>query len=91
MGRLFSEDGLGLTADHGSPSEVAACLGRAYEAWRAPCEAALLPEPAAMEGFARTRVLAELSGAFAVAERHHHALRADPRHVSGVAIAERAG
>jgi hypothetical protein len=69
MGRLFREDGVGMTAHYDSPDEVAASIRAAFEAWKGQRLGTLLPAPAAVESFSRRRVLTELSGAFLTARR----------------------
>jgi hypothetical protein len=67
MGRLFSEDGVGLTAANNSPDEVAERIGLIFAAWQQRRADAFLPRPSAFESFARERALAELAAAFVVA------------------------
>jgi hypothetical protein len=70
MGRLFSEDGVGLTAAHDSPDEVAERIGSVFAAWQQRRADAFLARTSALESFARERALAELAAAFVVARRH---------------------
>jgi hypothetical protein len=69
MGRLFTEDGVGLTAHYDSPEEVADRIGAVFEAWRQHRSEAFLPSLRAIESFLPQRVLTELAGAFMVARR----------------------
>ena len=69
MGRLFNEDAVGLTAHYDSPDEVAERIRMVFDAWQERRLDRFLPRAAAVESFARRRVLAELAGAFVVARR----------------------
>jgi hypothetical protein len=71
IGRLFSDDGAGLTADFRSPEQVASCLARAFEAWEERRLDTLLPRETAVASFTRERVLAELASAFNMAQQRH--------------------
>ena len=84
MGRLFNEDGAGLTAHYDSPREVAQRIGAVFGAWlQRRCDP-FLPRPMAVESFSSRRALAELAGACLVARRaraieacHPHLARHD--------------
>ena len=80
MGRLFNEDGVGLTASYGSPEEVANRIGLVFDAWRTHGLGAFLPKPAASESFTQQRVLSELAGAFSVARRRRIVSSDDATH-----------
>ena len=67
MGRLFNDDGAGLTARHDSPEGVARRISEVFDAWRNGSVDAYLPSPAAIESFSSPRVLGELAAAFSTA------------------------
>jgi hypothetical protein len=69
MGRLFNDDGAGLTARYDSPDDVANRMSLVFEAWRTRGLDAYLPKATACESFTPRRVLSELAGAFSVARR----------------------
>jgi hypothetical protein len=80
MGRLFNEDGAGLTASYGSPEAVANRIGLVFDAWRTHGLSAFLAKPAASESFTQQRVLSELAGAFSVARRRRIVSSDDATH-----------
>lgn len=69
LGRLFNEDGAGLTAHYHSPEQVAERIGAVFDAWEQRRPDAFLPGRTAIESFTCRRVLTELAGAFVVARR----------------------
>ncbi len=78
MGRLFNEDGAGLTARYDSPDQVAERLAAIFGAWQNRRLDPFLPQRTAIESFTASRVLAELAAAF-VAARGAHAGQAEAR------------
>lgn len=79
MGRLFHDDGAGLTAGYDSPAQVADRLSATFDAWRQQKLAVLAPRRTAIESFSVDSVLAELSAAFVAARRRQQTFRADHR------------
>jgi hypothetical protein len=69
LGRFFLEDGAGLAAHYDDPGQVAAQIGKVFDAWLRRDAEAYLPERTAIESFMPSRVLGELAGAFTVARR----------------------
>jgi hypothetical protein len=67
LGRLFIQDGAGLTAHYDDPEEVAGQIRMVFEAWLHRRADAYLPKQAALESFTPGRVLRELTGALTVA------------------------
>jgi hypothetical protein len=67
LGRVFIDDGAGLTAHYDSPSEIADRMRQVFQAWQQRRLEALTPRPPALDAFRPSRVLAELAGAFVVA------------------------
>lgn len=79
MGRLFGDDGVGLTAHYDQPGQVAERLERVYEAWTRKTMSPFLPSNAAIESFTSKRVLQELAAAFVTAQQGVGATLAAPR------------
>lgn len=75
MGRLFEEDGAGLTAHYDDPAEVATRIAAVFEEWQQRRIESLLPARTATESFMPRHVLGELAGAFAVARRRVDGVR----------------
>jgi hypothetical protein len=71
LGRMFREDGTGLTAHYNSPPEVADRIAAAFTAWQQHRLEALSPSSVAVEAFSWRGVSKELAGAFTVAARRH--------------------
>jgi glycosyltransferase involved in cell wall biosynthesis len=80
MGRLFNDDGAGLTASYDSPQEVADRMQLVFDAWQRRSLETLLPKASASDSFTPDRVLSELAGAFSVARRRGIASSDDATH-----------
>jgi hypothetical protein len=81
MGRLFREDGVGLTAHYDSPTEVADCLSSVFAAWQRRSES-FLAHDSAVASFGERRVLAELAAACTVAKRAWYATHEKSQHLA---------